>query len=562
MIVGIDLGTTNSLVGIWADGAAKLIPNALGELLTPSAVSLDRDGSVVVGRAALDRTVSHAELSAASFKRFMGSAHETKLGKRSFKPEELSAFVLRQLKSDAEAFLGREVEEAVITVPAFFNDTQRRAVRTAGLLAELKVERILNEPTAAALAYGLQAKHPDGGKILVFDLGGGTFDVSVLEMFDGIMEVRATAGDAFLGGEDFVDVIVAWFTRATGLDASDPNVRGRLRRQSERAKCALDREPNVEIVIDEKGETYKATLGAEQFADLSAPLLARLRRPVERAMTDARLDPADLSDVVLAGGATRAPLVRRLAAKLFGRLPLSSLDPDEVVARGAAVQAGLKAGDAALDEVVLTDVAPFTLGVEVAEPDSSGRMRNGIYMPVIERNTLIPVSKTKTVYPVADQQTQVQCSVYQGESRLTQDNIPLGEFSLTLQPRAKSKQSVELRFTYDINGVLEVSATSTVDGRSESLVIENSATPLDPDEVKARLAALADLKIAPREKAVHRALLARGERLFAENLGDARESIGRAMLDFDRALDGGERDEIDGAAERLEGVIRNFEAAR
>ena len=447
-------------------------------------------------------------------------------------------------------------------MPAFFNDTQRRAVRTAGLLAELKVERILNEPTAAALAYGLQAKHADGGKILVFDLGGGTFDVSVLEMFDGIMEVRATAGDAFLGGEDFVDVIVSWFTRATGLDTADPGVRARLRRQAERAKRALDREPTFEIAIEEKGETYRAKLGAEQFADLSAPLIARLRRPVERAMTDARLDPADLNDVVLAGGAMRAPLVRRLAAKLFGRLPLSRLDPDEVVGRGAAVQAGLKAGDAALDEVVLTDVAPFTLGVEVAEPDSNGRMRNGIYMPVIERNTLIPVSKTKTVYPVSDQQTQIVCSVYQGESRLIQDNIPLGEFSLSLKPRTRGKQSVELRFTYDINGVLEVSATSATDGRSESLLIENSATPLDPDEVKARLAALADLKIAPREKAVHRALLARGERVFAETLGDARAAVGRAMLEFDRALDAGESDAIENTAETLESVIRNFETAR
>ena len=348
MIVGIDLGTTNSLVGVWSEGEAWLIPNVYGDVLTPSAVCLDRDGSVVVGKPALDRTVSHPEIAAAAFKRFMGSAHEVRLGKRSFRPEDLSAFVLRQLKSDAEAALGREVTEAVITVPAFFNDIQRKAVRSAGQLADLRVERILNEPTAAALAYGLQNKHSDGGRILVFDLGGGTFDVSVLEMFEGVMEVRATAGDAFLGGEDFVDAIVAWFERAARMERADPALKARLRRQAELAKRALDRQSEVEISIESDERLYRATLTADHFAELAAPLLARLRRPVERAMADARLDTNELSDVVLAGGATRAPIVRRRAALLFGRMPLSNLDPDEVVARGAAVQAGLKAGDAAL----------------------------------------------------------------------------------------------------------------------------------------------------------------------------------------------------------------------
>ncbi|BCM86989.1 Hsp70 family protein [Methylobacterium indicum] len=561
MIVGIDLGTTNSLVGVWTEGEARLIPNVYGEVLTPSAVCLDRDGSVAVGRPALDRVVAQPGLAAAAFKRFMGSRHEVRLGSRSFRPEELSAFILRQLKSDAEAALGREVTEAVITVPAFFNDVQRRAVRAAGQLADLTVERILNEPTAAALAYGLQARHAEGGKILVFDLGGGTFDVSVLEMFDGVMEVRATAGDAFLGGEDFVDAIVAWFEATTGLTGADPGVKARLRRQAELAKRALDREPEVEIRVEggdghPGGRAHRAVLTAERFAELAEPLLARLRRPVERAMSDARLDLSDLSDVVLAGGATRAPIVRRLAARLFGRLPLSSLDPDEVVARGAAVQAGLKAGDAALEETVLTDVAPFTLGVEVSEPDASGRLRPGIYMPVIERNTLIPVSRTKTVHPCADDQRQVTCAVFQGESRLTKDNIPLGEFTLTLQPRPIDRQALELRFTYDVNGVLEVSATSTVDGRSERLVIRNSPTPLDPAEIEVRLAALADLKIAPRDTEAYRALLARGERLFAEALGAPREAVGRAIAAFERALEAGEAEAITRAAEELRAVIR------
>ena len=561
MIVGIDLGTTNSLVGVWAEGEARLIPNVYGEVLTPSAVCLDRDGTVAVGRPALDRVVAQPGLAAAAFKRFMGSRHEVRLGSRSFRPEELSAFILRQLKSDAEAALGREVTEAVITVPAFFNDVQRRAVRAAGQLADLKVERILNEPTAAALAYGLQARHAEGGKILVFDLGGGTFDVSVLEMFDGVMEVRATAGDAFLGGEDFVDAIVAWFEATTGLIGADPGVRARLRRQAELAKRALDREPDVEIRIEAGDREHRAVLTAARFAELAEPLLARLRRPVERAMGDARLDLGDLSDVVLAGGATRAPIVRRLAARLFGRLPLSSLDPDEVVARGAAVQAGLKAGDAALEETVLTDVAPFTLGVEVSEPDASGRLRPGLYMPVIERNTLIPVSRTKTVHPCADDQRQVTCAVFQGESRLTRDNIPLGEFTLTLQPRPIDRQALELRFTYDVNGVLEVSATSTVDGRSERLVIQNSPTPLDPAEIEARLAALADLKIAPRDTEAHRALLARGERLFAEALGAPREAVGRVIAAFERALDSGEAEVIAKDADDLRATIRGLEAA-
>ncbi|HLJ65225.1 MAG TPA: molecular chaperone HscC, partial [Stellaceae bacterium] len=367
MIVGIDLGTTNSLVAQWHEGRATLIPNAHGRVLTPSAVSIDDNGEVLVGEAARERVTSHPMRSAAAFKRYMGTERRIKLAGKEFRPEELAALVLKSLKADAEAHLGAPVAEAIITVPAYFNDTQRKATRIAGELAGFKVPRLLNEPTAAALAYGLQAEMRES-KFLVFDLGGGTFDVSVLELFEGVIEVRATAGDNFLGGEDFVDVITAWFEQETKLTLppheTNPGPRSQLRRQAEVAMRRLSEaeETTVELVFDNQHLAPRLT--RESFARLAEPLLQRLRHPLERALRDARLRPAELTHVVLAGGATRMPMVRRLAGLLLGRPALQQISPDEVVGLGAAVQAGLQARDQALSEIVLTDVAPYTLGIE------------------------------------------------------------------------------------------------------------------------------------------------------------------------------------------------------
>jgi molecular chaperone HscC len=345
MIVGIDLGTTNSLIGVWNGGKSELIPNALGSLLTPSAVSVDDDGAVLVGLPARERLLSHPRQSVASFKRYMGSNRAFQLGDKTFRAEELSALVLQALKADAQAFLGQSISEAIITVPAYFNDAQRKATKAAGEMAGLKVERLLNEPTAAALAYGLQEGAGER-KILVLDLGGGTFDVSILEMFEGVMEVRASAGDNFLGGEDFVDVIVDRFIAEVGASAGisprsqSDEIHASPRRQAEIAKRTLTDHEQHEIELVHNGGTTRWSITREDFEAASEPLIRRLRAPIERAIRDANLNPDQVTDLVLVGGATRMPVVRRMAARLFQRLPIAQISPDEVVAHGAAVQAG------------------------------------------------------------------------------------------------------------------------------------------------------------------------------------------------------------------------------
>ena len=567
MILGIDLGTTNSLIGVWNDGAAELIPNALGSVLTPSAVSLDEDGNLLVGVAARDRLLTSPRRSAAAFKRYMGTNRQFKLGGKTFRAEELSALVLRALKADAEAHLGRSVSEAVITVPAYFNDAQRKATKLAGELAGLKVERLLNEPTAAALAYGLQDRQGEC-KILVLDLGGGTFDVSILEMFDGVMEVRATAGDNFLGGEDFAEAIMDQFIDAVGAKAGIPprsrdnDIHGALRRQAEVAKRALTDVDRYDMELIHDGRTLRWTLDREEFERLSAPLLKRIRVPIERALRDSNLHPDQISHLVLAGGATRMPVFRRLAARLFQRMPIAQINPDEVVARGAAVQAGLKMRDAALDDVVMTDVAPFTMGIEVVDARNGQVVTTGIYLPVIERNTVIPASRSKNVRTVQDGQRQLRVNVFQGEARMVQDNVALGELMISIPPGPAGSQGADIRFTYDVSGLLEVQALVVSTGQVSKLVLEGQSGACDAEEIAARLAALDHLKVHPRDQGENQAVLARAERLYEERLGAQREQVGDAILRFKVVLEGQDpraitafRDELTRWLDSVDGTV-------
>ena len=385
MIIGIDLGTTNSLVALWQDGKPRLVPNALGSLLTPSCVSLDEDGTILIGAAARDRLQTHPERTASLFKRHMGSDKRFRLGTQEFRAEDLSSLVLRALKEDAEAALGHAVTEAIISVPAYFSDGQRKATRIAGELAGLKVERLINEPTAAALAYGLHQSEVET-QFLVFDLGGGTFDVSVLELFEGVMEVRATAGDNFLGGEDFVNEIVQKFFLTHGLSNAardDRRFMQQLLAQAETAKRQLSQETDARIAVSWRDSEYVLDLTQNLFAELSEPLLARLRGPVERSLRDANIRTSDIATVVLAGGATRMPLVRQLVTLMFGRFPCIDMNPDEVVAAGAAVMAGLKMKDQTLDEVVMTDVCPYTLGVNTSRTTATGQHLPGHFLSLI-----------------------------------------------------------------------------------------------------------------------------------------------------------------------------------
>ncbi len=539
MIVGIDLGTTNSLIAVWHNGEPRLIPNSLGEFLTPSCVSVDEDGTILIGKAARERLQTHPTSSAAVFKRHMGSNKLFTLGGRNFRAEELSALILRALKEDAEAALGQPITEAIITVPAYFSDAQRKATRAAGQLAGLKVERLLNEPTAAALAYGIHQRGKET-QFLVFDLGGGTFDVSVLDLFEGVMEVRASAGDNFLGGEDFVNLLIEEFFKQASIPVElkqDGRFMQSLVAQAEQAKRKLTEAPEALLQINHGGITYSMPLDEAALERITAPLLARLRSPVERALRDANLPTASLDSIVLAGGATRMPIVRRMVARMFGRFPSCDLNPDEVVALGAAVQAGLKMNDAALDEVVMTDVAPYSLGVEVSMHLSGDQYSHGHFDPVIERNTVVPVSKVKNYQPTSDRQTALRINVFQGEARMARDNIELGTIEVPISQVKGQNNGVDVRFTYDANGLLQVEATVLLTKQTHTLVIEGNPGMLSPEEIKERFAALSELKIHPRDRIEFRTLLARGERLYQQLRGEAREHLGRQIMQFERALE-------------------------
>ncbi|MHA6161475.1 molecular chaperone HscC [Pseudomonas sichuanensis] len=529
-LVGIDLGTTNSLIAVWRDGAAQLIPNALGEVLTPSVVSIDDDGSILVGQAARARLTTHPQLTAAAFKRFMGSDKRYALGEHRFTPEELSALVLGALKQDAEAYLGCPVSEAVISVPAYFSDEQRKRTLFAAELAGLTVQRLINEPTAAAMAYGLHEQKFE--RTLVFDLGGGTFDVTVLEYALPLIEVHASTGDNYLGGEDFTEALLLaclrdWNLALEGLEgqalASLRDAIEQLKREAGEGSCTLN--------WNGDGQAREWVLDELKLQAIWAPLLARVRTPIEQALRDARLSPRELDSLVLVGGATRMPQVQQLVAKLFGRLPYRHLDPDTIVALGAASQAACKARDAAIDELILTDVCPYTLGIAA----SRGEDVTGAFSPIIERNTVIPTSKVQRFYSSHAEQKFVRIAVYQGERPWVRDNILVDSFEIPLQQTGQI-QSLDVRFSYDINGLLEVDVTFLESGQKHSHSIDRSPTGLDADARQASQERLAKLKIHPRDTLPNRTLLARLERAWMQSLGDERELIGGWMDAFNNVL--------------------------
>jgi molecular chaperone HscC len=538
MIIGIDLGTTNSAAAFWADGEPRLIPNRLGDVLTPSAVGLDDDGALLVGRPARDRMASHAALTATAFKRYMGTQHRISLGRQDYGAEELSALVLKSLKEDAEAHLGEAVTEAVITVPAYFNDKQRKATKRAGELAGLRVERLINEPTAAALAYGIHNLESET-RFLVFDLGGGTFDVSVLEIFEGVIEVRASTGDNRLGGEDFNAVLAGMMVegdKALAARARDNRqLAAKLNEAAERARRALTTASAATMEVQWQNEMLRHEITAEAFETAAAPLLDRLKTPVLRALRDADIRPESLAEIILIGGSTRMPVVRRTVARMFGRFPNSTINPDEAVALGAAVQAGLKARDAALKEVVLTDVCPYSLGIDVSERLPGGAIESGIFSPIIERNTTVPVSRVNWYETMEANQREIRLGIYQGEARRVADNVRIGELKVPM-PRGPAGQPIEVRFSYDINGLLEVDVKVIGTGEAHNLVIADPEDEVSPKELERRRAALAALKQHPRDAEPNRAVLARAERLWENALGGERDEIGRLIQMFQAAL--------------------------
>jgi len=480
-IIGIDLGTTNSCVAVLEGGEPKVIPNPEGNRTTPSVVAF-KNGERQVGEVAKRQAITNPN-TIISIKRHMGTNHKETIEGKDYSPQEISAMILQYLKSYAEEYLGEKVDKAVITVPAYFNDAERQATKDAGKIAGLEVERIINEPTAAALAYGLD-KMDEDQTILVYDLGGGTFDVSILELGDGVFEVRATAGDNRLGGDDFdqviIDYLVAEFKKENGIDLSkDKMALQRLKDAAEKAKKDLSGVASTQISLPfitagEAGPLHlELTLTRAKFDEISAGLVERTMGPTRQALKDAGLTPSDIDKVILVGGSTRIPAVQEAIRKEIGKDPHKGVNPDEVVAMGAAIQGGVLTGD--VKDVVLLDVTPLSLGIETM---------GGVFTKLIDRNTTIPTSKSQVFSTAADNQTAVDIHVLQGERPMAADNKTLGRFQLSdIPPAPRGIPQIEVTFDIDKNGIVNVSAKDLGTGKQQNITIKSS-TGLSDDEIE------------------------------------------------------------------------------
>ncbi|MCD6449951.1 MAG: molecular chaperone DnaK [Thermotogaceae bacterium] len=486
-VVGIDLGTTNSVIA-WMkdDGTVEVIPSAEGSRITPSVVSFGKNGEILVGEPAKRQIILNPERTIKSIKRKMGTDYKVKIDDKEYTPQEISAFILKKLKKDAESYLGGEIKKAVITCPAYFNDAQRQATKEAGIIAGFDVLRVINEPTAAALAYGLDKKGEH--KVLVYDLGGGTFDVSILEIGDGVIQVVATSGNNHLGGDDFdqrlIDYMAEEFKKQHGIDLrEDRQALQRLRDAAEKAKIELSTKLETEvslpfITVTEGGPLHlEMRITRALFESLTKDLIEMTRGPVERALSDAKLSPQDIDEIILVGGMTRVPMVQNFIKEIFGKEPNRSVNPDEAVAIGAAIQAAIIAGtEGAKDkDVVLVDVTPLTLGIEV---------KGGLFEPIISRNTTIPVKKSKIFTTVEDYQTEVEIRVYQGERPLAKDNIFLGSFKLVgIPPAPRGIPQIEVTFDIDSDGIVHVSAKDLGSGKEQKMVV-TGRHKLSDDEIQ------------------------------------------------------------------------------
>ena len=560
MIIGIDLGTTNSLAAYFSEDGPKIIPNRLGKHLTPSIVSVDENEQVFVGETARERGLLYPGTAAQVFKRSMGSAKKFDLGHKQFTAEELSSFVLRSLKEDAEEYLKEEVTEAVISVPAYFDDKRRKATKRAGELAGLKVERIISEPTAAAIAYGLYEKTKNT-KFLVFDLGGGTFDVSILELFQNILEVRAVAGDNYLGGEDFTEVLEKLFLQKKELDRDslDAKTRGHLHKAAENCKIGFTDSTKSLFSCNLNGKAEELEISLREYEELCEPLLDKIRKPVQRSLSDAHIKLSDIDVVVLVGGATRLPVVKNFIVKLFSKFPDTSVHPDEAVALGAAIQAAMKERNQAVKEVILTDVCSFTLGTEVTVNRGNGRYESGHYCPIIERNTVIPASRTERFYTLHDDQTKITINILQGESRFAANNLLLGELTVNVPKNRAGEESVDVTYTYDINSILEVEVKVLSTGEVKKQIIKSKENEMTDEEIQERMEELSYLKIHPRDQEENKLLLLRCERLYEESMGDVRRVIDHEIRKFEEALNTRDRGKIEEGREALKQALKDLE---
>ena len=526
--IGIDLGTTNSLAVVYKSGKTIKIKNSLDSYITPSAVSIDDDGQILVGEAASDRLISHPDISTSEFKRNMGSRYTVELGGVKYTPEELSSLILKKIKADSEAFLGEPVEEAIISVPAYFDDNSRRATRIAADLSGLKVERLINEPSAAALSY-LSKNGYEDGTYMVIDFGGGTLDVSVVDVFDDIIEILAVAGNNRLGGKDFNEAIVNDFVRKNNLDLERLTKvdRAVIYRACERAKIALSDMPMVMMEIPLEKEKHMLTLSSQELIKISKHIFEGIREPVRKAVHDSRKKLENIDKVILVGGSCRMPTVREFISRITGVEPDTSVDPETAIAEGAAIYAAMKNKD--LKDIVLTDICPFTLGVAV----NNDILNDGSIMmsSIIPRNSTLPSSITRSYSAASDNQKEVRIQIYQGENINPDKNLFLGELMIECPPTKLRDKICDVKMTYDINGILIVDVI-TLDGKVATKAFRSNSNVLTQEQVEQMRKKMEEAILVSPEDEKYRALIARAERVYEESYDEQRGLITNFLMTF------------------------------
>lgn len=552
-ILGIDLGTTNSLGAVYRNGKVELIPNRFGSFLTPSVVSVTEDGSVVTGQIAKERLITHPKDTAFSFKKNMGSDQKYNLGGKTFLPEELSGFLVSAIVEDAKEYMGEEIKDVIISVPAYFHDKQRVATKRAGALAGVNVKRIVNEPSAAALASYFDTQNEQ--LFLVFDFGGGTLDVSIVDCFDTMVDILAVSGDNHLGGDDFNEAVAEGFLREHQLQRGNLSEKeyAILLRQAEKCKIALSTEKEVKMTAVLGGQTYQSVYTNERMMRESSAVWKRIQTVLRRALRDSRVEVEDIDAVILAGGSGKMPLVQSYMEQLFDQTPLVTGFSDQLIARGLGLVCGVMERKDEVRDYILTDICPFTLGTGV---NNEADPKHPYMSAIIERNSILPCSKIRGFSTAADYQSEVKIEILQGEEPYAEDNVQLGVVTVAVPKKKKGMESVDVRFTYDINGILEVEVTVVSTGKSVKKVLSQN---MDEKEIAKRMKQLEKLKVHPKDMTENQLILERLQALYEETLPETRDRLMYHIRNFESTLAEQDPRRIRKYREFLEHMIASLE---